>query len=229
MKKLTLAASGFVAALAFCAPAYASIVDLTSSVWLTPNTGTSQIIDGVTVTLTPTGGVLAADTIPGNPNPPCTGTIDLACNQDGVGITQTGAGDDEVGLNNGENLKITFSSAVTLKAIGFLDLFNESPAAEKASWKVNGGATNSVTGTATDTIGWYLVSSLTVLGVTTLDFFIDATSPGNSDFALAYIEFIKPNPSSDVPVPAALPLLASGLLGAGSWGWFRKKKNRGTA
>jgi hypothetical protein len=63
-------------------------------------------------------------------------------------------------------------------------------------------------------------------------FFIDLNQGGNNpaDFALFFSDGVVNTPStSATPLPAALPLFATGLGGLGLFGWRRKRRAQSVA
>jgi hypothetical protein len=147
----------------------------------------------------------------------------LAFMGDGIGI---GGSDDEV--TRGENLLLTFSRAVKITGIYFLDLFNGSQGEEIAD--ISGDVTATKTGTrnvSLNTIGGYEYLALdTGFTVLSLRFRADGTmsaqgkcvgDDGICDYALAGVEYEL----APVPVPAAGLMLLSALGGVAA---LRRRK-----
>ncbi|MDZ7842658.1 MAG: hypothetical protein U5R46_17805 [Gammaproteobacteria bacterium] len=236
IKKLlaSLGAASVFVGLAMPAQA-ALLIDFTDGLWTPPNDvgglSTTRSFGGLEVTLEAwdsSGGQTADYTEsnfdgPGGPGayPECGF---LACTKDGIGVQ-----DDEVtyhdgGFTDGERLRVTFSKAVPLHSLIFLDLFgapDDGADAEVAQVYINTSDGAGYTGTKNPgtTAGFFTgdtdndgpvtdIGSNAFVGVTTIDFFADSAGsvdgPTNSDFALAGIRV--------VPIPAALP-----LLGYRSW------------
>lgn len=219
------------------APANAVLVDFTTTAggidWLglpTSTTTTNFIGGGIgNVTITSlSGGFLFADSV--SVSPPC-GDAPLACNHDGVGIT-----DDEIsfangGIGSGEVLEVTFENAVDIFDIGVLDLFVPDVgggAPEVAQFQAitgSPGANGTITGTqvANGINPGFATKAVTLENLTKISFFTSTTT--NSDFALAFlnVELTQGN-IPPIPVPAALPLFAGGLGLLGLLGWRRKRQ-----
>ncbi|HLG59061.1 MAG TPA: hypothetical protein VI485_27210 [Vicinamibacterales bacterium] len=193
--------------------AQAATIDFTSLIWSgasgKSSFSASTLFDGIKVTVSSTSGLLTFNS-GGDVNSGCVaGTGGLACKGDGLGV-----GDDEV-TSGSERLNVYFSAPVSITGLGFLDLFgppsNKSgdAAAETARWYVyspSQSSSQSVTGTdQTSTLGYKAVST-SYTNVTQLRFY--ATTPTNSDFALASIK-IAP---SKVAEPATLLLSGIGFV-----------------
>jgi hypothetical protein len=203
-------------------PAHAGLIDFTnSSIWGGAAGQASftslTLFDGVQVTVEAFNGLLTFNS--GDVNAGCAGTTGLACQGDGLGIT-----DDEV-TSGTEWLRVSFSSPVAISGLAFLDLFgypNQSGdvAAEIARWYVYNPAqslSQSATGTDTTTTLGYLPIVTNYSNVTQLRFY--ATEPTNSDFALASINVSR----TAVPEPATLFLSGIGFVALAT---FRSRRRR---
>ncbi len=209
----------FAGILAASASAQATLIDFTDTdqwaggVVATPETQTYGNLS-VTVT-TNTGYYYSAER--------CSVSF-LACDNDGLGIK-----DDEItysggNMFSGELLTVTFSEAVDLEWIGFLDLFVEDGSPESAQLIASyedgskaGTAWESTETQAENQWGWLMAdtdndlnldATFSLDGITKLEFFAGTEvyqSAANSDFALAAIKV-------EVPEPATLGLLGFGVL-----------------
>ena len=118
------------------------------------------------------------------------GCASLACTNDGVGIN-----DDEVSFGS-ERLTASFSSAVTVNRVHFLDLFGAGPGGDPMAEGVGmlleyaGGGTASLSAVGTNWGGdGYLDFAIGLSNIMSISFFTDADSgPSNSDFALAGLD-----------------------------------------
>lgn len=153
----------------------------------------------------------------------CASYVSLACETDGIGVR-----DDEItwhdgGMYDGELISITFSEAVDIDWVGFLDLFDENGGKEiaqvVATYEQGSRAGEGFQADqAIGTVGWFQATADNGIknvtdfftGVTKLEFFADAAGsiggPSNSDFALAAIKI------TEVPEPGTLGLMGLGLL-----------------
>lgn len=192
--------------------ASAAVVDFTSDATVTAAAaGNPFTLDsgGVTISvLTAPGAASFDDTVDGSASFCQAQGGDFACDNDGLGIS-----DDEVGP--GESVILTFSQAVNVTSLAFLDLFVDPDAGqdETVMVMVNGAPATTLdaliefepgaTGFARFATNLGLVTTLALL-----------TGEGNDgvgvrDFALAGVEF------SPVPVPAAGLLFATAAIGGG--------------
>ena len=188
----------FAAALGMsAAPANAFLVDFTSTDgvdWLgLPNsTSMTNTVGGIDITITSTsGGFLFADSVSPSPSPPC-GDNPLACDHDGVGIT-----DDEItfangGIGAGEVLEVTFSEAVDIFDIGVLDLFvpdvgaGDPEVAQYLAVSGSPGASGVINATQVAYLSpGFASKAVTLENLTKISFFTSTTF--NSDFALAFL------------------------------------------
>jgi hypothetical protein len=134
----------------------------------------------------------------------------LDCGKDGLGI-----GDDEI-TYSAESATLSFSSAVTVTGLYFLDLFQPRSAdavLESAFVEVNSGASFEYTAVAPfQTNGGYLYAPVAFDNVTSLVFTAGSGNDrvGKPDFALAGLKV------TSVPGPATLVLLGIGLVGLGA-------------
>lgn len=179
---LTLA--GLFAGVLLVGAAQAAMVDLTDNGW----SDATRAYGDHHVTLSTGGtGRLSFSGYDGGSDRAACGKLN--CSGDGVGIN-----DDEIG-HGAERLKATFSSAVTLNSVQFLDLFGAGhpgdPVAEGAAMLIEfaGGsnASRTVFGTDLSDAGYldYAIGLSNIIGIS---FFTDAELPTNSDFALAGLD-----------------------------------------
>ncbi|GFE52499.1 hypothetical protein So717_42520 [Roseobacter cerasinus] len=192
---------------------------------------TGQFSDGdggfITWEVTATGGTLNTNTpIDAELPLPAPGGV-LALENDGVGVD-----DDEATAQDDQTLIVTFSEAILLTGLHFLDLFiGPQGGTESVSVFANGGI-NLTAGDpveASDDIGvapdnGYAFRSFSDIEITSLTFIPgDATDDTTGDFALAAIEYELVDDQMDpVPLPAGGFLLL-GALGALSVARRRKK------
>jgi hypothetical protein len=147
----------------------------------------------------------------------------LACDSDGLGV-----GDDEISIPGGvavtEEVTVSFSNAVILQGLHFLDLFKhlDGSALESALVFVDGSSTAlefEATQTSTGNMPGYLFKALAtpVRVMSSLRFVPGEGNDGvgRPDFALAAID-VAPVP---LPLGAALMLTAVGGLGL----WSRRR------
>ncbi|HET8702134.1 MAG TPA: hypothetical protein VFL97_10775 [Nitrococcus sp.] len=175
--------------------AQAVMVDLTDSSWSQPQynhqTSVTRTYGTNQVTLSSDGtGKLNFTPYDGGKSTACG---KLHCALDGVGIN-----DDEISYGK-ERLTASFSSAVTLNSVQFLDLFGKGhpgdPLAEGAAMLIDfaGGGQKILTAFGTDlSEAGYLDSAVGLSDILSITFFTDATQgldlPANSDFALAGLD-----------------------------------------
>lgn len=214
----TILAAAAVAALSTAGAASAATIDFTDNDSYTFSTGgaSGSIAGGVTYTLTPTGGDLTrvATGAPGMTFPPLMGE------NDGIGI-----GDDEVTSPN-EALTLTFSSAVTINSLYFLDLFQNPNAMqfnERVFVAADGGVANAFDAQVAfpDAFGYGAFTGLSLTG-TTFVFTAGSENDGvaNPDFALAGLDV------APVPLPAGVWLLGAAL---GGFGVMRRRARKAAA
>ncbi len=226
----TLLAALSASAIAMSSAAHALFVDFTAAdTGDFPTTIPSYMtsVGGVTFTLTsPTGGLNANDEVTDPSRPFCTGAHagapDFSCASDGFGVGTGPVDGDEVGPN--ESLVLDISEAVKITHIYVLDLFaqDELPDTPEESARIDFGGN----GTVDEEFGAIEVLLLDPNGFEAFA----VTSPANMtnriiftagiandgagvpDYALAGISFDL-IPEERIPLPAALPLLLSGIAG----------------
>lgn len=208
-----------VVGLAATANASALLIDFTDARWMGVNgrTSFSQNYDGLEVTVSSTRGNLTFNS-PG-PSAPAL----LQRDGDGLGIQ-----DDEVSYTNREILSVAFNQNVTVLGYYLLDLFanegpNREPEAARATFvrSVGGNTVFTDLGTATDNVGFYARTGLSVTGFDRIRFM--ALNGSYSDFAVAGIEIAA---TAVTPIPPALALFLSGL---GVLGWMGRRRRASTA
>lgn len=214
-----------VAALAFV-PSQASVVDLTDrNVFSGGPASGSWIADvdgsGVDIWIESAGGSM--NTGENGPNN-CSVTPGLVCQSDGVGI-----GDDEITRSRNESITMTFSQAIDLVEIYFLDLFKknaqsvadgdiETAVTELWTRDGNGGFTQqAILMTDAVTHNGIGFAAETLANLTRVDRLVFRAGNGaddsSSDFALAGLQFVPSSDFNAVPVPGALPLFLAGGMG----------------
>ncbi len=152
----------------------------------------------------------------------CGSSLGLACQRDGIGID-----DDEISVfasgGPAQVLKLQFDKAVNVSQLMFLDLFAiAGETIEQASVGTD-GATYPFTFVGTEgagTSGALLVDVLGLTNITALYFtaVLPNLDDNTNDYALAGVNV------SAVPLPASLPLFASGLGVLGYARWRKRKK-----
>ena len=156
------------------------------------------------------------------------GSLGLACQRDGIGINDlSGLIDDEISVvatgGPAEVLKLQFDKAVNVSQLMFLDLFAiPGETAEQASVGTD-GSTYPLTFVGTEGTGTSGALLVDVLGLTNITaLYFTAVLPNlddlTNDYALAGVNV------SAVPLPASLPLFASGLGVLGYARWRKRKK-----
>jgi hypothetical protein len=179
--------------------------------WEPLNGQTTAMVDGLTFTASM--GTITVNADPGNTDPksdfaPCGLHSGYLCTGDGLGINSANGEDDEI--HTVEELTISGFGGVEINLISFLDIFNEDPQ-ETASFYINdmsGDIRTVASGALPGSNGfWEWKGSLT--GVTSITFLTDCSgstcSNIGNDYSVAAI--------SAVPVPAAVWLFGSGLIG----------------
>lgn len=229
MKTILIAALS-ASAIAISSWAHALFVDFTSvDTGDFPATVPSygQTVSGVTFTLTsPTGGLNANDEVSDPSRPFCTGAHagapDFDCLSDGFGVGTGPVDGDEVGP--GESLVLDISETVKITHIYVLDLFAQDmePGTPEESAQIDFGGNGSVDEEFTaievllvDPNGFEAYAVTSAANMTNRIVFtagIENDGAGVPDYALAGISFDL-IPEERIPLPAALPLLLSGIAG----------------
>jgi hypothetical protein len=145
-----------------------------------------------------------------------TNTAQLFAKSAGVGETGIGLVNDPTGDNeiSGTNL-IRIALPLGLSSISFTMGSTIPP----EGWQVYGSTSPA------GLTGYSLIASGTDMGVshpltTADDFFFFVANGGTNNVLIGTVTAV-----SAVPLPGALPLFASGLVGLGLLGWRRKRKN----
>jgi hypothetical protein len=228
--KRSLCAVVAVAGLAtVAAPAHAVTVDMTASGWTGINTNTAtNTFGGIGVTAAGTNifnGTIRQTPYDGPAPGSMTGICQagggsLSCARDGFGVGVLDNTDEITGGIVNDVLTVTFDQLVNVSKIHFFDLFLES-ITEQAKVEFFDGsnallATNLVNAVnATGVLNGYNHLALALTDVKSIRF--TATGSLLNDYALAGIDV------TPVPIPAALPLFATGVA-AVAWAGRRKRK-----
>ena len=190
-------------ALGMASGANAALVDFTSlTQW--PDSSATPNVAGATVSVSATGGLITQN-LDGAPGP----IGPLAGETDGFGVNN-----DEITFP-AQSITVTFSRAVRVTALYFLDLFiaRDNSDEEEAVATFSGGEVVSTIATATVPGFGFGSNDLGPKGIITTSITFTAASTndniGNPDFALAGIE------AAVVPLPAAGWLFLSALGGMG--------------
>jgi hypothetical protein len=144
---------------------------------------------------------------------------DLAPNFGGLGVgTGTTGSDTDDNINGSNVLTLTFASKVTLTGVGTLfdpahgTFGSGSPSTGSFLLSVDGGAFTSIS---------FVNANAELLSLTGTTFrFEEATN--QPTFYVSAVSFVT-------PLPAALPLFATGIGGIGLLGWRRKKRGASPA
>ncbi|GMG82498.1 hypothetical protein LNKW23_17110 [Paralimibaculum aggregatum] len=171
-------------------------------------------VGGVTVTVTSSPNTLNFNDIIASPGTSafCTaGGGSFACDSDGAGIG--GPNPDEI--NGDEVLTITFSEAVEITAFYLLDFFFDEDDEESAEISYDSGPSDVVDATEVFVQfgnGFFASTGLSRITSTVTFVALDSNDlQGVGDFAVAGLEFNLIE--REIPVPAALPLMLTGLAG----------------
>ncbi|PSW20760.1 PEP-CTERM sorting domain-containing protein [Photobacterium sanctipauli] len=152
----------------------------------------------------------------------CMAVTGLACNGDGLGVRN-----DEIsgGSNNLQKIEVRFFDetnnplSLDFLNVQFLDLFaNEgqnNSQAEVATILFDTPPTTSVTGTATDRLGFASYDASGTSSSTLTALVLDIADTGFMDFSLAAITIDEGSDAFKVAEPASLALFGLGLLGFG--------------
>jgi hypothetical protein len=203
--------------------AHADILDFTEI----PGAGSNGTLNGIFMGTTyalassPLNSITFNSPQDGSPDT-CTAAGVLACDGDGLGVV---APDDEISQISGgsESITVTFGRALTIDQIFLLDLFTsaDGTSSEQGTVTYDGGSAT-FTAWSTELVGsssGYLAYVFAGGPITTSYLTFTSGGPndqqGNNDYSLAAI--------SAVPLPPALLMLLSGLLGLGFLSRFRQK------
>lgn len=206
------------AALGLAAPAGAATIDFTDrSVW-SDASSTQTLVGGVIASISALNGSIDfSQNYDGSSCPTA-----ISCVSDGAGVSGDEVTDFAI---TGQTFIVSFSRAVRVAGLGFLDLFADMPsfdsqpdpmASEGAIVDLGGGDVRRFAGSepyAPGGSGW-LWASLDVSPVTQLRFTADVGNDGvgSGDYAVAAIDV------ASAPLPAAGLMLAAALGGAAAWG-----------
>ena len=183
-------------------PASAVRIDFTASDWMQAinmgGAGSAMIGD---ITLTSVGGNLTFNGSSSERNGCLAGVADhrLACDGDGIGIRN-----DEITEGGFQQLLISFSRPMMVTNLFVLDLFGSERSGEIAI--VNGNAYEAAPGN-NGVPGGFWETGYSANGITQI--LLTGNQDYFSDYALAAIDV------APVPLPGALVLLLSGLIGLG--------------
>jgi len=228
MKKAFLTISGFIL-LTASNISTAALIDFTTSGLSVVDNKITGTTDGVGYTVSTNGTLNINEGYDGSQNNGCTPQApSLACNIDGIGV-----GNDE--LNNNEIVTLTFTEDVLLSGFYFLDLYDGSSRAvkntdgkefytqEEATVTLPDLTTLTILGTETGGQGGFAeltgFSPITILAGQAVTFTADVFKgdDGNNDYALAGITV------NAIPLPGAVWLFGSALVGFAGFNRFRKK------
>lgn len=198
------------ALMAFTTPAKAQLIDFTSLAWhnaVNIGGGTTATLGGVT--LTATGGTFTIN----NSSSEISGCAGgqpgngLSCAGDGIGINN-----DEITEGGQQGITITFDTVVDVNDILLLDLFGSEQTGEIAI--INGTPYEPPPGNG-GFPGGFFATGFAANGIT--EIFLTGNLDYFSDYALAGIDV------TPVPLPAAMFLFASALLGLMGFRRFSNK------
>ena len=181
--------------------AFALSIDFTDGSWDAAQGLTSFTTHPSNIDVFATGGTLTVNYV-GGPSGDNSGT-------DGLGIN-----DDEVTQGGIEQLRLAFSTPITLNTVRITDLFlNEGPSGqpEVGMYSLNGGAFTSFTSVGAAN-GALTLNFFQQSGISSIVF--KAPSDSWSDFSVKGLNY-------SVPEPTTLLLLGAGLVGLAGWGWKR--------
>lgn len=214
MSRLTARAVSLAALIAAPLPASALTVDFTEAGLFNVDATETYDLDGndVTVSLS-SNGTLTFTAFDGDNS-----VADLAFDYDGVGV-----GDDEI-TNGGEEVTVSFSVPVLVRAFSFLDLYRaqNDQDYEVALVYLNGDLVHSFDASVFfQQEGGFLFAAVDPLMADELVFRAASGNDdvGQADYALAALDI------APVPLPAALPLFASGVGLLGVFGWRRRRSS----